>query len=166
MFDHQSPLACERTFYVYSPQKTEAGLPRITRKQQKQEIQTGSVPLKTGFGLGFRLQNGQEARTEKKIQSMSRKEKGTAARAGGAVDADQLFDEYSMTAEELRRLKRPELLTIMLEQSMEIDRLRNELKETRKQLEDLQDNRQEQLTASVRNLRELVLELGRKIDGQ
>ena len=97
---------------------------------------------------------------------MSRKEKGTAARAGGAVDADQLFDEYSMTAEELRRLKRPELLTIMLEQSMEIDRLRNELKETRKQLEDLQDNRQEQLTASVRNLRELVLELGRKIDGQ
>ena len=97
---------------------------------------------------------------------MSRKEKGTTARSGKAIDSDQLLDDYSMTADELRRLKRPELLTIMLEQSMEIDRLRSELKETRKQLDELRDSRQEQLTASVRNLRELVLELARKIDGQ
>ena len=97
---------------------------------------------------------------------MKKKQNGTVERSGRVLDADQLLDDYSLTADELRRLKRPELLTIMLEQSMEIDRLRSELKETKKQLEELQDSRQEQLTESVRNLRELVMELARKIDGQ
>lgn len=41
-----------------------------------------------------------------------------------------------MTEKELLKLKRPELLEIMLAQSREIDSLRKELAETNKKLED------------------------------
>ena len=41
-----------------------------------------------------------------------------------------------MTDKELRKLKRADLLEIMLAQSKEIDRLQQELKETKEQLEE------------------------------
>ncbi len=71
-----------------------------------------------------------------------------------------------ISAQELRRLKRTELLTIMLEQSMEIDRLRAELETTRAQMEEMKTSGQEQLTENVNRLQQMVTELTRRIDAR
>ena len=83
-------------------------------------------------------------------------------RAGAASSPE----EYQMTADELKRLKRPELLAIMLEQSIQMDRLREELEKTREELEktreelaQLKGGRTQNIINEIRTLQKQVAEL-------
>ena len=69
-------------------------------------------------------------------------------RAGAASSPE----EYQMTADELKRLKRPELLAIMLEQSIQMDRLREELAQ-------LKGGRTQNIINEIRTLQKQVAEL-------
>lgn len=76
-------------------------------------------------------------------------------RAGAASSPE----EYQMTADELKRLKRPELLAIMLEQSIQMDRLREELEKTREELAQLKGGRTQNIINEIRTLQKQVAEL-------